>query len=53
MKKQRSLFDGSAGESEEVFRRLQEAVRMRVTELLAELAIKQAKVLRKAVRDER
>lgn len=53
MRKQRGLFEGSEEEGEYVFRRLQEEVRIRVTELLADLALKQVKAIRKEARDER
>lgn len=53
MERQHRLFNGSEGESEEVFRRLQEEVRVRVRELLAEIAIRQVKARRKEARDER
>lgn len=52
MKKQRDLFEGDEGESEEILRRLPEEVRARVTALLAELALKRS-TRRKEARDDR
>jgi len=52
MKKQRDLFEGDEGESGEILRRLLVEARVRVTELLADLAIKRA-TRRKEARDDR
>lgn len=53
MERQHRLFDGSEGESGEVFRRLQKEVQARVRKLLADLAIGRVKVRQKEARDER
>lgn len=53
MKRQRGLFEEGEERSEGVIRRLPEEVRMRVRDLLAELAIKQLRARRKEARDER
>ncbi|MHB1330013.1 MAG: hypothetical protein ACYC2K_17580 [Gemmatimonadales bacterium] len=53
MKKQRGLFEEGEGGSEGILRRLVEEVRVRATEMLADLAIRRAGARRKGARDER